>query len=556
MKNKLIILFILLLINSFLFSNLISPTPLNVSINELNEQMINYIKNNPEVFEKQYEKNQSQKDLLNKMNSQREVIYVTCPVFLVHFPDNNKTVESRFFNNMLNNHSQLKSNYPTTRNVTSAKEYYLEESNQQINISFDIIEWTILNNNYSYYTNNEYGFGEYPQNTWGMFEDLVNKVDPYVDFSKYDFNGDGEQNFLILIHSGPGQEITGDTNDIWSHKTNYRVQTNDGIIANEYSVQPEYVHNPYDGTVGVFVHEFGHLLFGLVDLYDTDYSSYGIGDFGLMGSGSWGTLDNKRDGSQPTPFTQYHKILMGFESFKSVSENNHGPVTLKRGEILKIKHPVLFREYLLVHFPKKTSYSGQLPSNSNNVTGLIIEHIDENKSNNNTEWYPELGDPMSTGRFLVQIKQKDGQYDLEKRINQGELKDGFFNGDYLIHNNNGYGIDFDWYYSIDDSRYYNLTDIVYDSIKDEYTLYFDGEEPEPIDLKPYKILTFKNKFNEYHVLIKTKDNSIPKFDSYSIDEDDMPNHFRMDNNIYFYKLSEYEMNNLIINGKQLIEYSI
>jgi len=69
MNNKLIILFILLLINSFLFSNLISPTPLNVSINELNEQMINYIKNNPEIFEKQYEKNQSQKDLLNKMNS-------------------------------------------------------------------------------------------------------------------------------------------------------------------------------------------------------------------------------------------------------------------------------------------------------------------------------------------------------------------------------------------------------------------------------------------------------------------------------------------------------
>jgi len=35
--------------------------------------------------------------------------------------------------------------------------------------------------------------------------------------------------------------MTGDTNDIWSHKTNYRVQTNDGVIANEYSVQPEYV---------------------------------------------------------------------------------------------------------------------------------------------------------------------------------------------------------------------------------------------------------------------------------------------------------------------------
>jgi len=50
----------------------------------------------------------------------------------------------------------------------------------------------MLDNNYSYYTNNEYGFGEYPQNTWGMFEDLITKIDPYVDFSKYDFNGNGQ----------------------------------------------------------------------------------------------------------------------------------------------------------------------------------------------------------------------------------------------------------------------------------------------------------------------------------------------------------------------------
>lgn len=555
MKNKLIIVFILLLINGFLFSNLISPTPLNVSINELNEQMINYIKNNPEVFEKQYERNQSQKDLLNKMNSQREVIYVTCPVFLVHFPDNSKTVESRFFNNMLNNHSQLKSNYPITRNVTSAKEYYLEESNQKINISFDIIEWTMLDNNYSYYTNNEYGLGSYPQNTWGMFEDLINKVDPYVDFSKYDFNGNGQQDFVIVIHSGPGQEMTGNTNDIWSHKTNYRVQTNDGVIANEYSVQPEYVEKQYDGTIGVFVHEFGHLLFGLVDLYDTDYTSNGIGKFGLMGFGSWGSLDNKNDGSQPSPLTQYHKIITGFEIFKEVSENEHNSITLERGEILKIKHPVLFREYLLVHFPKKTSYSGQIQF-SEEQTGLIIEHIDENMSNNKNEWYPELGEPMGNGRYLVQIKQKDGLYDLEKNENRGEMKDLFFNGDYLIHNNTGYGIDFNWYYSIEDNRYYNLTDIVYDSIKDEYTLYFDGEDPEPIDVKSYKVLTFKNKLDNYYVLIKTIDNKEPIFESNNIDVNDLPTFFKIENDIYFYIMNKNEINNIIINGKSLIEYSI
>jgi len=38
-------------------------------------------------------------------------------------------------------------------------------------------------------------------------------------------------------------------------------------------------------TIGVFCHELGHA-FGLVDLYDTDNSSYGTGYWSLMSSGS------------------------------------------------------------------------------------------------------------------------------------------------------------------------------------------------------------------------------------------------------------------------------
>ena len=34
-------------------------------------------------------------------------------------------------------------------------------------------------------------------------------------------------------------------------------------------------------------HELGHLLFGFPDLYDTDYTSEGIGDWCLMAAGSW-----------------------------------------------------------------------------------------------------------------------------------------------------------------------------------------------------------------------------------------------------------------------------
>ena len=39
-------------------------------------------------------------------------------------------------------------------------------------------------------------------------------------------------------------------------------------------------------TIGVMVHELGHDI-GLPDLYDTDDSSAGIGDWSVMASGSW-----------------------------------------------------------------------------------------------------------------------------------------------------------------------------------------------------------------------------------------------------------------------------
>jgi hypothetical protein len=107
---------------------------------------------------------------------------------------------------------------------------------------------------------------------------------------------------------------------------------------------------------------------------------------------------------------------------------------------------------------------------------------------------------------------------------------------------------------VEDERYVNITDIKYNPINDEYTLYFNGEEPNTIEIKPYKVISFQNKLGENIVLIKTKDNSIPIFESNVIT--DFPIHFKKENNIYFYNLTDYEMNHLTINGKSLIEYSI
>src|SRR5690606_39615492 len=61
------------------------------------------------------------------------------------------------------------------------------------------------------------------------------------------------------------------------------------IIDGDYAIQPEVNGGSNQGpiiTIGVFAHEFGHI-FGIPDLYDTDNSSEGLGNWCLMAGGSY-----------------------------------------------------------------------------------------------------------------------------------------------------------------------------------------------------------------------------------------------------------------------------
>ena len=54
--------------------------------------------------------------------------------------------------------------------------------------------------------------------------------------------------------------------------------------------------NTWDATIGVMAHELGHAYFLLPDLYDTSETGAGIGAFGLMGSGVWGSKSSTEKG--------------------------------------------------------------------------------------------------------------------------------------------------------------------------------------------------------------------------------------------------------------------
>ncbi len=227
-------------------------------------------------------------------------------VFLVNYSDTTFVTNS--------------TDYDTLFNVDSYgwRQYYLDMSNSALDLQFDVYgTYAALNTHFSYGANDGFGFDIYPGTLVGEAIDAAEAAG--VNFAPYDNDGDGNVDAVIVIHQGTGEEVSGDANDIWSHRWNLDsanfygdgpgARTYDTVTINDYAIQPEFVTTAGDSTIGVFVHEFGHVL-GLPDLYDTSYTTEGIGVWGVMSSGSW--LGPSGIGGRPAPISAWSKIQLGW----------------------------------------------------------------------------------------------------------------------------------------------------------------------------------------------------------------------------------------------------
>jgi immune inhibitor A len=322
-------------------------------------------------------------------------------VLLVDFSDSVATQTQTHYNDML---FSLGS-YATG----SMRDFYKEASYGQLDVTGTVsgtggvtVGWYRAQQPKSYYTNGNYGFGTYPQNVQKLVEEVIAMADPHINFADFDNDGDGTVDALVLICAGTGAETTGNVNDIWSHKWGITPQTRDGVSISNYFMAPE------DGRVGVMAHELGHLLMGWPDLYDTDYSSAGTGAWDLMAGGSW-----NNGGHTPAHPTAWCKAKVGWVSPVTIF-NASQSVTLQpyanNGQVYKL--PVgsaSSAEYFLISNRQQIGFDTHLPG-----TGMIIEHVDDNQSNNTDETH-----------YLVNVEQCDGKQDLNKNANRGDAGDPF-----------------------------------------------------------------------------------------------------------------------------------
>ncbi len=291
----------------------------------------------------------------------------------------------------------------------SMRDYYQEVSDGQFDIEGVVTRWYTAPRPYSYYANNQSGFGGYPQNAQVMAADAVILASAEYDFSQFDNDGpdgiphsaddDGEIDALFVVHAGPGGEETGLTTDIWSHKWNLKVPIgNHGVVARAYTTEPERwaFSGPYSTagaliSMGVFCHEFGHVL-GLPDLYDTSdvpNPSEGIGEWDLMSKGVYTHLAGNALGSTPAHLSAWSKIQLGWVTPTWVLQDSAGvviPPVETSGRVFRLwTNGADEGEYFLLENRQPIGFDAALVrssiepiSGSTPSHGLLIYHVDEN----------------------------------------------------------------------------------------------------------------------------------------------------------------------------------
>ena len=247
--------------------------------------------------------------------------------------------------------------------------------------------------------------------------DSVEIADDDIDFRDYDA--------VVVVHSGPGQESTGNEDDIWSvHWPSISISTNDnGHVITKISQVPEYqTVSGQNNPLGVWCHEFGHEI-GLPDLYDTDGSSAGIGDWGVMAAGSWGN-----NGETPTYLSAWSRYELGWIEPIVITDdiNNLEMKPIENdGDVYLLPIPGNWsnsKEYYLLENRQQIKYDEYLPG-----SGLLIWHIDEDiidsKWNSNT-----INDDEN--HKGVDLEEADGLNHLDSKTNYGDDDDPYNSGSF------------------------------------------------------------------------------------------------------------------------------
>lgn len=320
-------------------------------------------------------------------------------VILANFADKSmKAAHSQsFFNDFFN-----KEGFSLENMYGSVHDYFMECSYGQFDLSFDVIGPVTVSKNYAYYGENDSnGDDKYPAVLVTEACKLADKLG--VDFSQYDWDGDGEVEQVFVLFAGCGEAASYNDDAIWPHEHSLTGEKAfgdgngaimlDGVKVDTYAVSCELAGSGsmVDG-IGTACHEFSHCMC-LPDLYDTSSgTSSGLEYWDLMDSGSYAGPYNH--GECPTAYTSYERMYCGW--LKPVELSAPMVVSDMKDIVTSSEAYIIYNqrnrnEFYLLENRQKVGF------NKYNVNhGLLIFHVDFDASSwadnkvNSSKSHPRL----------------------------------------------------------------------------------------------------------------------------------------------------------------------
>lgn len=297
-------------------------------------------------------------------------------IILVNFADSKFNTSKFGPTQTLYSRIANEANYGENNFKGSISDYFKAQSGGQFLLDFDVAGPVTLPNGYSYYgQNDDDGYDKRPKE---MVKEACQAVDGSVDFSKYDWDGDGEVEEVFVVYAGNGEhDTTNQPSLIWPHMDNlanyHEELTLDGVTINTYACASELNSDKTLSGIGTFCHEFSHCM-GFPDMYDTasDGNNFGMGSWDLMDYGSYNGY-----GYVPAGYSGYEKMVCGWttpiELDKPMTVNGMERLA-DMGQTYIIYNKGNRNEYYILENRQQSGFDKYLPG-----SGLLIERVDYDK---------------------------------------------------------------------------------------------------------------------------------------------------------------------------------
>lgn len=298
-----------------------------------------------------------------------------------------------------------------TKNLTEAPykgsvhDYFFAQSYTQLNLTFDL-QYVQLSENCEKYRSWDMRYddpADNDDNSQYLVQDIMEVLKTRdIDWSLYDWDGDGYVNQLLIVYAGEGMNDGGGKNSIWPHqwwlsehlkdhqpdvycdpvKVNYGDKD---YLVDSYCAVEE-IGGSY-ASFGTICHEYSHC-FGFPDFYNS--ATRYVGAWDLMDDGNY-----NGGGYCPPGYSAHERMLMGWLDITELSEptviNDLGSLE-EQSQAYLIRNDGYANEYYIVENRQQTGWDQYLPG-----SGIVIFHIDYDED----VWENGLPNKPSHKRYTI-----------------------------------------------------------------------------------------------------------------------------------------------------------